>query len=225
MKVEPLLNGISYYREPDAFPCTTDSVALCAFAEHTGVNSKARVCDLGCGGGVIMLLLAGMHPEITLQGIEIDEDAYACARYNIEKNNLSDRLSVVHGDLKRAGELLGYGTFDVVVSNPPYFPISAGAVSPRMGGARSEINCDISDVCHAAFDLLKPGGSFFVVYRPNRVFNLLSSLECARLTPVRLQYGLHSENLPPAVVLVRADKGLSGALKELPPMLLSRLKL
>ena len=121
MKVEPLLNGISYYRDL-TLSCTTDSVALCAFAEPTGVNSKARVCDLGCGGGVIMLLLAGMHPEITLQGIEIDEDAYACARYNIETTCLTGFGRARR--LKRA-ESCSDTAPSTLCFKPPYFPISA----------------------------------------------------------------------------------------------------
>ncbi|MBR4443776.1 MAG: methyltransferase, partial [Clostridia bacterium] len=95
----------------------TDSLALADFARTPGAR---RGCDLGCGSGVLMLLLARENAALAMDGVELRAEAAALCRENIEANGLADRCRVYEGDLRSAPPAAG--SMDLAVSNPPYFP-------------------------------------------------------------------------------------------------------
>lgn len=111
------------------FSLSTDSIALADFAR---VFSGARVCDLGCGCGALGLLLLAKCETLQVTGVEIQEPAARCAAENAAQNGLS-QFSVLHGDLREYRTLLPANGFDIVVSNPPYYPVSA---APRRTSCR-----------------------------------------------------------------------------------------
>ena len=99
------LNGPKFIRG-GGFPLGTDAVLLAAFAG--GVRAH-RACDLGCGTGVIALLLAWNSPSLIVDGIEIQAGAAETARKNAEINGLSDRMNIITGDLREYRSLLPAG--------------------------------------------------------------------------------------------------------------------
>ena len=110
------------------FSLSTDSIALADFAR---VFSGARVCDLGCGCGALGLLLLAKCETLQVTGVEIQEPAARCAAENAAQNGLS-QFSVLHGDLREYRTLLPANGFDIVVSNPPYYPVSGGAAPEKL---------------------------------------------------------------------------------------------
>ena len=132
------------------FPLGGDALALGAFAS---VRPGWRVCDLGAGSGALLLLLARRADRLALTGVEVDPLSAQTARNNLESNGLAGE--VVAGDLRTAP--LPAGGFDLVVSNPPYFPVGSG----KSGGpARSEEFCSLAELCAAASRLVNNGGRF-----------------------------------------------------------------
>lgn len=87
--------------------------ALKAFPEHMAF----RVLDLGVGSGAILLALLAERPAAKGLGVDISEEALAVARENAANLDLDGRVALLRGDWT-AG--LGDGSFDLVVSNPPY---------------------------------------------------------------------------------------------------------
>ena len=132
------------------FSLSTDSIVLADFAR---VFSGARVCDLGCGCGALGLLLLAKCETLQVTGVEIQEPAARCAAENAAQNGLS-QFSVLHGDLREYRTLLPANGFDIVVSNPPYYPVSGGAAPDKLplAIARSEVCCTLSDLCACAAD-------------------------------------------------------------------------
>ena len=106
------------------FPLGSDALALGEFAT---VRRGWRVCDLGTGSGALLLLLARRAPDLALSAVERDPLAAQTARDNLAQNDLTG--TVVAGDLR--DRLLPAGQFDLVVSNPPYFPVNAGGSGGR----------------------------------------------------------------------------------------------
>lgn len=191
----------------DCFPLGSDSLTLGTFAT---VKSGWRVCDLGCGGGTLLLLLARRERSLALTGVELDEGAAQCARENLAVNGLSGQI--LSADLRERGLLPNEG-FDLVISNPPYFPLHAGASA---GCARSEECCTLDELCQTANRLLKTGGRFALVHRPERLTDLLTTLRTRRLEPKRLQFLSHSEAAPPSAVLLESVKNGGVGLSVLP---------
>ena len=178
---------------PDGiFPLGGDSLALGAFAT---VKPRWRVCDLGTGSGALLLLLARRTEGLSLTGVELDLLSAQTARDNLLKNGLAGEI--VEGDLRKVN-LPAVG-FDLVISNPPYFPVGAGTSG---GSARSEESCTLDELCAAAARLVKNGGRFALCHRPERLTDVLCTLRSHNLEPKRLKLISHSPGHPPSVILV-----------------------
>ena len=114
----------------DAAPMrvTTDSVLLADFAAVRGGEKGA---DLGCGSGLLMLLLLRRESDLHMAGLEIQPEALRLAEENLRINGLLERAELVCGDLRETVKRLPNGGFDFVISNPPYFPPESGRTQRR----------------------------------------------------------------------------------------------
>ena len=194
-------NGPIYrYR---AHPPCTDSLLLADFAETAGVRS---CIDLGCGEGLLMLLLCARSPELRIDGVELCEENAALCRRNMADNALSGRVNVIHGDLRLCTNTLPSGAYDLIISNPPYFPAGGGYSSPDAirSAAREEHGLTPADLCAAAARLCRNGGRFVVVYRSDRLTDLICAMRSAHLEPKRMRFVAHSVEAKPGLVLVEA---------------------
>jgi len=178
------------------FPLGQDALALGRFAT---VKPGWRVCDLGTGSGVLLLLLAERAGPLTLRGVEQDPWAAQTARNNLARNGLEGEI--VTGDLRE--KPFPAGQFDLVVANPPYFPVGAG----KSGGpARSEICCTLAELCAAAGYLVKNGGRFALCHRPERLVDVMCALRDHGLEPKRMKLASHGPGHPPSLLLTEAVK-------------------
>ncbi len=182
--------------EEGVFPLGGDALALGAFAS---VKPGWRVCDLGTGSGVLLLLLARRAENLSLTGVERDLLSARTARNNLEANGLAGE--VVAGDLRAVP--LPAGGFDLVISNPPYFPVGSGLSG---GPARSEEFCSLEELCAAAGRLVKNGGRFALCHRPERLADVLCALRIHHLEPKRLRLASHAPDHPPSLLLVEGVK-------------------
>lgn len=176
------------------FPLGEDALAL---GDFSSVKPGWRVCDLGTGSGALLLLLARRAAGLTLTGIDLHPLSARTARENLARNGL--RGEVLCGDLRTAA--LPAGGFDLVVSNPPYFPVGSG----KSGGpARSEESCSLEELCAAAGRLTKNGGRFALCHRPERLTDVLCTLRSCGLEPKRLRLVSREPGRPPWLLLAEA---------------------
>lgn len=182
-------------RWPDGvFPLGGDTLALGGFA---AVRRRWRVCDLGTGSGALLLLLARRAEGLALTGVELDPLAAETAEDNLRRNGLPGRI--LAADLRRSG--LPAGGFDLVVCNPPYFPVRSG---PGRSAARREECCTLDEVCAAAARLVRNGGRFALCHRPERITDVLCALRAHGLEPKRLKLVSHSPQHAPSLLLAEA---------------------
>lgn len=214
MRAPEQLGPYVYRQSEDSFPLGRDTLLLSAFAT---LRRGARVCDLGCGAGALLLLLPAREPTLVLTGVELDGREAALARQNLKENGLAGEIHT--GDLRRVRELLPAGAFDLVVSNPPYFPQGAGASG---GGARMEETGTLEDLCAAAGYLTRNGGRFALVHRPERLCALLDALRRHGLEPKRLQLAQHAPDRPPFALLLEAVRQGRPGLEVLPAQVPAR---
>lgn len=217
-KLETLPGGFTLNTE-GSFPLSTDSMCLGAFCP---LFPGGRIADLGSGCGTLGLLLLGRQPEITVTGLEIDPAAHTAAMKNIRRNGLEGRLQSVLGDIGAASRLLPPGSFDLVVSNPPYFAPGRGQSSkaqPRKM-AREGANCSLETVYAAAAWLLPTGGRFCLCARTEDLTELLFLGRRLHLEPKRLQFLRHRAGSPAKVLLLECRRGGGKGLKLEPDLIL-----
>lgn len=199
--MEVLWNGVTMKDGP--FPLGTDAVACAWFADFP---KNSRICDLGCGSGAISLMLLASDRSLQVTGIERMPEAAALAKENAEINELP--FTVIEGDIRAIRDLLPTGCMDGVISNPPYFPVGSGfAAKGILAQARSEETCTLSQLTQAAGWLLKTGGRFVLVHRPERLADLIWSLRQEHLEPKRIRFVRHRAESPISLVLIEARKG------------------
>jgi len=216
MYQETLWNHVTL-TQPDAqFRLSTDSVACAWFARF---RSRSQITDLGCGSGAIALMLLASDPTLTVTGIELQTDAAEAARQNAQANRLS--FTVLEGDLRSMQSLLPANSMDGVISNPPYFPVGSG--KPAQGAfarARSEETCSLAQLCDAADWLLRWGGAFVLVHRPERLADLIWELRSRKMEPKRIRFVRHRPDSPVSLVLLEARKGGKPGLSYEPDLVL-----
>lgn len=194
------------FRQAGAFPLGTDSVLLADFACHGGAK---RGIDLGCGSGILALLLAWKNEGLELTGLELQPAAAEVARENLAQNGLAGRCRVLTGDIRQHRALFSAGSFDFAIANPPYFAARSGASSPAAdrAAAREEEQLTLSELAAAAAWLLRFGGALYLVYRPERLSELLVTLSARGLEPKRLRLVSQRADSAPSLVLLEARRG------------------
>lgn len=215
------LDGTGWtYRYDGAFPPGTDSLTL---ADFPVLRANMRVCDLGSGAGLLGLLLLRREPTVRVTGIELNETACRLAEENAAVNGLSGRLSTVCADLRRRETLPDAGAFDLVISNPPYFSVGRGGSSPDAArrGAREE-SCTPEELAQSAAALLRWGGKFCLVHRPERLADLICALRDAGLEPKRLRFAARTADASPSLLLLEGRRGGRPGLTVEPPLPLGR---
>ena len=211
-KFNELWQGGPVFAQAEHFKLGTDSVLLASFAS---AKSARRGIDLGCASGVVALLLLSENERLCMTGLEIVPEAAELARENMEKNGFSARSQIICGDIRRHRELFRSGEFDLVVSNPPYFPLGSGRLSPdkERAAARGETDCTLSDICAAAAFLCRTGGRVCFVHKPERLSELFCAMSARGIEPKRLRLVCHTQNSAPNLVLVEGRRGGNPGLK------------
>lgn len=183
-----------------------DGVLLSGF---TRVNSGENALDLGTGTGIIPILLEGKTEGKHFTGLEIQVESADMARRSIAINKQEDKVDIVVGDIKEASKIFGLASFDVVTSNPPYMNYNHGIVNPNEAKAiaRHEIMCSLEDVVREASKVLKPKGRFYMVHRPFRLVEILTTLSFYKLEAKRIKFVHPYIDKEPNMVLIECLKG------------------
>lgn len=200
--MEHLPNDLTLEIPEGTFPLSTDSMVLAHFVR---LPKNARALDLGSGCGTLGLLLCAQDKSCSVTGIELEETAHQAALENIRRNALAPRMESICADLRSVSERFSPGSFDLCVSNPPYF--SGGPASRETPLARREDACTPAELFRAAAWALKYGGDFFLVHRPERLAELIArgaevGLEAKRLLLVR-----HRPEAPVSIIALQFRKG------------------
>ena len=205
------------FAQSEHFKLGTDSVLL---ADFVNIGTRRNGIDLGCGSGILPLLLLHREEKLCMTGLEINEDAAAYAERNAAENGLTERCNIVTGDIRNCRELFRSGEFDLVVANPPYFAEGSGKQSPdaARAAARGEKLCTLEDICKAAAYLCRTGGAFCLVHRAERLADVVCLLRENGLEPKRLRTVSHDAEKEPSLVLIEARRGGAAGLKIMPPL-------
>lgn len=199
--------GIQIIQSKDVFSFSLDAVLLADFVRTTQHRTK-QIVDMCAGNGAVGLFLSEKTAaHITM--IEIQTRLADMAQRSVELNDLGQQISVVHDDLKNADQYVPKDSVDVVACNPPYFvnyKTSEKNPNRYLAIARHEITTNLNEIVSSAAGLLKMNAKLFMVYRPDRLTDLMVALRGHRLEPKRLQFVRPRVKEDANMVLVEAIK-------------------
>lgn len=199
-------NGYRIIQNERLFCFGMDAVLLSGFAS---VKEGGRALDLGTGTGIIPILMEAKTKGRHFTGLEISATSADMARRSVVLNGLEEKIEIVQGDIKEAGELFAPASFDTVTSNPPYMIGQHGLVNTDIekAAARHEILCTLDDVVRAAARLTCPGGHFYMVHRPFRLAEIIGTLLKYKMEPKRMRLVYPYIDKEPNMVLIEAVRG------------------
>lgn len=203
---EPFCRGrIRICQHKQGYRFSVDSAIL---AHHVSLHNVSTAVDLGTGCGVIPLILAHRFPSVHVYGIEIQESLAHLAMANVRLNNMEDRITIIHGDMKDPDAFVESQATEVVISNPPYRKIQSGKMSPNCERAiaRHEVGVTLTDVIACADRLLRPLGRLVLVYSAERLADLITRMRAFRIEPKTLRFVHTKPELPAELVLARGLK-------------------
>ena len=197
------MGGRRIIQRTDEFCFSMDAVLLAHFPRLTG---RERVLDLGTGAGVIPLLVADHTAEIT--AVELNSVQAELAMRNVRLNHLTEKITVREGDYRDPPALFACSQYDVVFSNPPYRPVTSGAISMgARAAARHELTATLADTVQAAAYALRHGGRLAMVHLPERLGEIVLAFHAENFAIKRLRMVQPRADRPPNLVLIEAVKG------------------
>lgn len=212
-------NGLKIIQNSEKFCFGMDAVLLSGFVS---VTKGKQLLDLGTGTGILPLLLSAKTDIEHLTGLEIQPESAEMAQRSVDMNNLGERISIVTGDIKCADELFTLSSMDVITCNPPYMIGQHGITNPDSPKAiaRHEVLCTFDDVARVTGRLLKPGGHFYLVHRPFRLVEIMTTLTKYHLEPKRMRLVHPFADREPNMVLIEAVRGGNSRITVEKPLIL-----
>lgn len=212
--------GLQIIQNPEKFKFTIDAFLLTGFINP---GSKDKVIDLGTGGGVLSLLIAGSKKAGAVCGLEIQPELAEMARRSVALNGLEAKVQIMTGDLRSFPPELKLNSFDYVITNPPYYPMGKGIISENqaLAMAKFEIGCKLEEIIIAAKRLVKGNGRFALIYPTERLVELIITLERHNLAPKRICFIHPKPGAKSNLCMVEARPGAGCEVKILPPVIVS----
>ena len=220
-RIDEVNESIRLIQRRDGLVFGTDAYLLSAFVRP---RPDCLAADLGSGTGIAAFLLLARNKVRAVEAYELQSDFADIISRNARLNGFEDRVSVFKMNVRDAGRGADAERMDIVISNPPYMRADSGRRNDSDAKyiARHEVDGGISDFCLAASRLLKYGGSFYCVYRPDRLCDLISALRESALEPKLMTFVHADSGSTPSMVLVEAKKGGKGSVRVTAPLLLYR---
>jgi tRNA1(Val) A37 N6-methylase TrmN6 len=190
----------------------TDAFLLASFIKQ---QKNAVAVELGGGTGIISLLCASKEKLGKIFCLEIQKDFAEIIDRNAKSNALDNKVVSICDDVRNIKSSDIGCEVDIVFSNPPYMRVDSGKRNEfdEKYIARHEVCGNIGDFCACAKRLLKHGGFFYCVWRPDRLVDLICALRENSLEPKEICFVHANTKCAPSMVLVKAKKGAaSGAI-------------
>ena len=139
----------------------TDGVLLGAWASHP---SPKRILDVGCGSGLIAMMLAQRYSTATIHGVEVESLAAQQARENVKNSIFKSQIEIFPTDFNDFKPTLKY---DLIVSNPPFFVSSTPSGIERRDKARHQITLTLKTLLKKAKTLIAKDGNICLILPSN----------------------------------------------------------
>ncbi len=208
-------NDLVVLEEKNGLQFGTDAYLLAAFVKQ---KRRGVVLDLCSGNGVIALLLLGRDKINGAYCVDIRENCIELCRKNAEANGFGERITPIVSDCR---ELRLEPVADMCVCNPPYMK-AVGGVNKYTEAyvSRHETSATMADFAVSISKNIKHGGDAYIVYRPDRLCELLVACRAAGIEPKRAVFVYPTTRHEPCLVLLHCKKGGGEGMRVSEPLIM-----
>lgn len=151
------------HQDKTAMKVGTDGVLLGAWCAVDDFPDS--ILDVGSGTGLIALMLAQRTDAMTIDAVEIDEQAYEQTVENFEQSDWGDRLFCYHSSFQDFAEEMAEEEeeYDLIISNPPFYTDEFETKDAARNKARFTSSLPFQEIIVGAANLLSSAGRFAVI--------------------------------------------------------------
>ena len=211
------LDGLKIIQRDVGYKFSTDSVLLSNFGKARPFEKYVDLCS---GSGVVAILFSYKNKIEKAYAIEIQENLADMAKRSIKLNHLDNKIEVICADLKDGVKIFGHETIDTITVNPPYNKVGEISEDAEIAIATHEIKLKLDELILVSSKLLKYGGKLFIVYRADRIADLICELKKNNLEPKVIEFVYPNNKKEANLVLIEAKKGAKSGAKILKPLII-----
>lgn len=208
--------GYKIVQKSDYFKFSLDSMLL---ANFVNINmSDSKLLDFCTGNCPIPIILSNSIKNIV--AFEVQKEIYELGDESLKLNNINN-VKLINDDIKNIGNYYEEGYFDIITCNPPYFKvIDSSRINDNnvKAIARHEILIKLEDIVSLAYKFLRDKGKLYIVYRPDRLMELLKLFDKYRFGVKKLQCCYNNSDSLSSMILIEAMKNGQDDLKILAPL-------
>ena len=196
--------GLKIIQDTEGFCFGIDSVLLTEFAKD--IKEGSSIIDIGCGTGILGILLCKKVKPKFVVGIEKQKQVSKMAERSVALNKLEDIMLIENVDIKDYKKRTN--KFDVVITNPPYKKMGTGidAKNEKRQISRYETTVNLQGWIKKAKELLVDRGSLYMVYRTDRLSEVIEILRREEIEPKRIRFVYSKISEQSNLVLIKAVK-------------------
>lgn len=221
MKVRNRLLNFSdniIYQNDDYFAFSLDSVLLANFV--TIKLSDKKIVDFCCGNAPIPMLMS-FRTKARIFGVELQKEIYLMGYDSVKENKMDMQIELINDDVKNINNLFEAESMDVVTCNPPYFKYQDNSLvnnNDIKTIARHEVKLNLEDVIKASKYVLKSGGTFAMVHRPDRMIEIINLMQKYGIEPKKIRLVYPKMGKDANILLIEGIKNGKTGLKVLSPL-------
>ena len=195
--------------EKSALKIGTDAVLLGAWAEVTEVDS---ILDIGTGSGILALMMA-QRTKARIDAVEIDTDTAKQARQNIAISPWPGRIRIHVASFQEFANIQ-IQSYDLIISNPPYFSNSLKSPDPGRSRARHDDSLPVNEFMSGIGKLLADSGQLVVIIPFEARNSWIMEASLHALMPCRMASVFPRQGKPPSRLMIEFRKGKNNAFQE-----------
>ena len=208
--------GYKIVQKSDYFKFSLDSMLLANFVNINMADSK--LLDFCTGNCPIPIILSNSIKNIV--AFEVQKEIYELGDESLTLSNINN-VKLINDDIKNIGNYYEEGYFDIITCNPPYFKvIDSSRINDNnvKAIARHEILIKLEDIVSLAYKFLRDKGKLYIVYRPDRLMELLKLFDKYKFGVKKLQCCYNNSDSLSSMILIEAMKNGHDDLKILAPL-------
>ena len=207
------------YQNDDYFTFSLDSVLLANFV--TIKLSDKKIIDFCCGNAPIPMLMS-FRTKARIFGVELQKEVYDMGVQSVKENKMNEQIELFNIDVKNIDSVIDAESMDIVTCNPPYFKYKDDSLvneNDIKSIARHEVMLNLEDVLKASRYVLKNGGTFAMVHRPERMIEIINLMQKYNIEPKKIRLVYPKRDREANILLIEGIKNGKSGLKILNPLI------